>query len=174
MTGVIADIHDGVAYLFADGMVTQDGYVHTHSFSKIRKLGENSWVAITGDLGALEEFIRMHESYAEEELLVKLKEARLDATLIIMTKEGFTTLDFSHDKETRIPENETVRYPFSACPLFFGSGTEPMSGAYEALDVKRAVTKGGYLKRIRSVFRAASKRVTSMGALYQTEALELN
>ncbi len=55
----------------------------------------------------------------------------------------------------------------------FGSGTECLSSAYEALKIKKSKTEKEYLKAMKKAFKAAASRMSSMGPLRQTESIKL-
>ncbi len=177
MTGIVVDLFKGSLYVFADGRLTgnEQGYIFSDSDDKIRKLDAHTIITNCGDSHLLDRVSDLIcANKVEQEYANAIKG---EGTVIIVTLENITTLDFEtlgaeSEKETEYKTN-ICTYKHSVLPLMFGSGTECLSSAYEALKIKKSKTEKEYLKAMKKAFKAAASRMSSMGPLRQTESIKL-
>lgn len=173
MTGIVVDIYKNEIFVFADGRVTNDDYVFTDKDDKIHKLGERDIITMTGGCEIIDQAI---ELIRDGNLSIEsVKEITGSGIIIYVTDELIHewTIDNVKDTKDSPSNNGTATYKHKVLPLFFGSGTEALAGAYELAQPRKAKNCKDYQKSMEGIFLAASKRVSSMGPLHQTESFKL-
>lgn len=178
MTGIVCDKFLGNLYLFADGRLTDDaGYVFSDTDDKIRRIDTDVLATNCGDSHLLDSCESLYlDNKLDQE---NLNHIHGDGTVLIMTVEEIKTIDFcvkneDIDGKETVYEAKVSTYKHAVCPLFLGSGTECLTGAYLALEIKNCKTEKEYLSKMKKVYKAAAARMSSMGPLRQIEIIKIN
>ena len=167
MTGIIIDVFKDELFAFADGRVTSDDIILTDEDDKIHKLDANNVVTMVGSASLIEPCLDLIRAGTVGQDTIKGIAG--DGEVIWLTKQHITVLSFE-------PSGHGIsKYKIKSAPMFFGSGTVGLQGAYYALmpEIKVSISRDEYLAIIKLVYKAAATRIASMNTLTQTESIKL-
>lgn len=172
MTGIIVDRYEDEVFVFADGRVTDGDFVLTDHDDKILKIDNGNIFTMCGDASIMDQCI----SYFEENRLdpENVKNLTGAGSFIWAHSEGVKIVDVDNDgTKENIPANGISSFKLKTLPMFFGSGSRALSGAYFALDCNKSKDKKEYLAKIKKCYKASSQYVSSMGPLKQVESIAI-
>lgn len=174
MTAILVDIYKDTLYVFGDGRVmSSDTMVYTEKDDKILKYDDDNIFTMVGDATIMDALLELFET--GKLTLDNVKNITGRGEFIWANNENIRVVDIDYDgDEKSVAKNGISTFKHKTLPAFFGSGTEPVSASYYALECQKATDEKEYLSRIRKAFKSASTRCITFGPLHQIETINLS